>query len=243
MASNNSTGSNSSNGTSRRPFVNGITILLPAIIGTAFSIVAVASCHFLSVPVLLLRTPDIGLFRADNGFGCAAYTRLDEWLTDSTPPTLRAARAFGVIAAALSGTILLALVFLLCVKTTAKKSSRRTLQCLASGLYFFAFVSQLLALLLFVRSVEDSCRSDANCPVRLGSGAALSVVSAVLFVLLGVFLCTCGIPPDEIMVLGRGKSQRQHAVGPDQKQAGVSQMEESAPTAKPPSGDTAEYNV
>lgn len=230
MTSSNSTRGNSSNSTS--PSFEWIVILLPAIAGTTLSIVAVASCHFLSVPFLPSRMTNLGFFRADNGSGCSAYTLLDELLADSTPPMLRAARAFGVIAAILSGMALLALFPVVLLKKTTKTSTRRALRCLStiSAAYIVAFVSQLLALLFFVRSVEVSCGGGSECVVYLTSGAAFAVVAAVLFLLLGVFLFTCGPLPDESAIIGHGKSQRQQAVGPDQKKAKESRPGESAPT-------------
>lgn len=226
MASNTSSGDSSSR-TSRRPFIVWTTILL-AIIGTMFSIVAVASCHFLSVPNHSQRTVKLGFFTADTGLGCAKYSFVQVWLTDKTPPMLRAARAFGVIAAALSGIALIAFLCLLCRKTM-ERSRRRALHWLTSRGYFFVFISQYLAILFFIESVENSCTgSGAECPIRLDHSGALAIVAAVSFLLCSLFLCTCGDPPAETMTIDWSKSRRQRAVEPELR----APPEESAPTAK-----------
>ena len=140
----------------------------------------------------------LGLFRIFQGSQCVPFKIISDAQNPtsvsqySIPGSIRAAQAFGVIAALLGG----GAVFLLLLPLV--KRVGRVLWFTAGGLSFAAFISQSLTFLIFN---EEDCKTSRTFPdgggavqCAIDEGGGFAVTAMVMYVLAGILVCRTTAP-------------------------------------------------
>jgi len=175
-------------------------------VGFLFSIIAVASCSFVSVDGF-----GLGIFRGYDNFAvgspCMAYT-------SSSNGAQSAAQAFGVISAVVSGINFILLITMLCWKITP------VLQKILAGSFMFLFCSQLLTL-LFIKATNEAANGLGLAILsNVGAGAVMAILASLIFLTCGVLMIV--LPPLGRNIIDACESSRQNnVVGPKASQPGA----------------------
>ena len=189
----------------------------------------------------------LGLFRIFQGSQCVPFkiildaqnpTSVSQY---SIPGSIRAAQAFGVIAALLGG----GAVFLLLLPLV--KRVGRVLWFTAGGLSFAAFNSQSLTFLIFN---QEECKTSRTFPdgggavqCAIDEGGGFAVTAMVMYVLAGILVCRTTAPLESpLFTFGTEKpktDKHQKSENFDNEQAPTPGGNFASEQALPPGGNFA----